>query len=113
MSAKLFLLIIFNAFLLVTGQVFWKTGIVVTAGAPWWRFLFAPWTLAGFAAFGLAAGIWFYIIARIPLSQALPVQSIAFVFGALAGVFFFHEGVSLARWIGIALIFSGIYLVAR
>jgi drug/metabolite transporter (DMT)-like permease len=112
MSVKVFGLIVLNALFLVAGQIFWKLGI--SAGeSGWWRLLLSPLVWLGFGCFGLATAIWFYVLARVPLSQALPVQSIGYIFGVAAGMLFFQETVSAVRWVGAVLILAGICLVAR
>ena len=54
-----------------------------------------------------------YIVKHYPLSVAYPMVSLTYVFGMLAAMVFFHEPVSLAKWIGIGLIMAGCCLVAR
>lgn len=59
-----------------------------------------------------------YILVLYVLSQGAPVSIVAplressMVFGALAGVWLFKERVSALGWVGCALIFTGIFLVA-
>ncbi|HLR30547.1 MAG TPA: DMT family transporter [Paenalcaligenes sp.] len=59
-----------------------------------------------------------YILVLYVLSQGAPVSIVAplressMVFGALAGVWLFKERVSTLGWVGCALIFTGIFLVA-
>lgn len=112
MTFKDFLLILLNACLLVTGQIFWKTGIQ-ESGLNWVKLLLDVRVWAGFLAFALATLIWFQVLAKVPLSRALPIQSVAYVLGVLAGCLFFHEPVSWERWLGVAFIIGGICLVAR
>ncbi|MGO0123378.1 EamA family transporter [Desulfothermobacter acidiphilus] len=112
MAFRYLALILLNACLLVAGQVLWKIGLQAT-GLDWWRLLTNSKVWIGFLAFGLATLIWFQVLDKVPLSRALPVQSIAYVLGVLAGCFFFHEAFSWARWLGVALIVGGICLVAR
>ncbi|MBZ5627266.1 MAG: hypothetical protein LAO06_00190 [Acidobacteriia bacterium] len=52
------------------------------------------------------------LLSRADLSYALPVTgSVSFMLIALAGHFFLSEPVSLAHWIGIAIITVGVVLV--
>jgi len=59
-----------------------------------------------------------YILVLYVLSQGAPVSIVAplressMVFGALAGVWLFKDRVSALGWVGCALIFTGIFLVA-
>ena len=47
------------------------------------------------------------------LSYVLPVTWVGYVLAALAGRFFLHEEISLARWAGVALIMGGVAMVSR
>jgi len=111
-STRVVGLVILNALFLVAGQVCWKQA-VVGGEVAWWKLLFSPLVWAGFGCFGLATAMWFYVLARLPLSQALPLQGITYFLGVLAGVLFFKETVSVSRWVGAVLIFVGVFLVAR
>ena len=46
------------------------------------------------------------------LTYVLPATAISYVFMALLSIFWLHEHVSLQRWTGIALIVTGVGLVA-
>lgn len=111
MSFKTFALVIVNALLLVAGQVFWKKAVVqdgVGLGQ-----LIANWMVwIGFAFFGLATLVWFYVLAAAPLSKALPLQSITYFLGLLAGILFFKETVSGASLLGTLCILVGVFLVS-
>ena len=47
------------------------------------------------------------------LSYVLPVTSVGYVLAALVGRFFFHEDITLARWLGVGLIMMGVMLVGK
>ena len=66
-----------------------------------------------FAWYGVTALFWFYILTRIPLSQAYPIVILG---GALVPVFawaFFREPLSLTLLLGYALMLIGLALVQR
>jgi len=81
---------------------------------PFWKSVFANWQ---FAACGLCYGagslLWFYIIKNFPFSMAYPLVSLSYVFGMIAAIVFFHEPVSVTKWMGILLIMLGCYLIAK
>jgi undecaprenyl phosphate-alpha-L-ara4N flippase subunit ArnE len=39
--------------------------------------------------------------------------SLSYVFGMFAAIMFFHEEVSAAKWLGVALIMMGCFLIAK
>jgi undecaprenyl phosphate-alpha-L-ara4N flippase subunit ArnE len=45
--------------------------------------------------------------------MAYPMVSLSYVFGMLAAIIFFHEDVSVTRWIGVLLIMGGCVLIAK
>jgi undecaprenyl phosphate-alpha-L-ara4N flippase subunit ArnE len=63
--------------------------------------------------FGLASVLWMYIVKVFPFSSAYPMVSLSYVFGILAAILFFHEEVSIAKWLGVLLIVLGCMLIAK
>ena len=45
--------------------------------------------------------------------MAYPMVSLSYVFGLIAAVIFFHESVDLEKWVGVALIIGGCWLIAK
>lgn len=77
-------------------------------------------TVATDAAFlsGLALLIAFFILfltllSKLDLSYVLPVTSLGYIITALLGAILLGEEVSALRWLGIAAIAVGVYLVTR
>ena len=48
-----------------------------------------------------------------PAQRCLPVVSITYIFGMLAAILFFHEQVSVWKWLGIGFIMIGCCLIAK
>lgn len=75
--------------------------------------VFNPWVafgivlLLGFLAAYLSALSW------SDLTYVLPATSFGYVLLALLSIFVLHEKVTLARWIGILLVSSGVAIVTR
>jgi len=57
--------------------------------------------------------LWMKILSKIDLSVALPLASIGYILIPIASIFFLHEHVPPARWLGLALIIWGIYFVSQ
>jgi undecaprenyl phosphate-alpha-L-ara4N flippase subunit ArnE len=54
-----------------------------------------------------------YIVKIFPFSLAYPMISLSYVFGMVAAIVFFHEQVSLTRWVGVFCIIMGCCLIAK
>jgi drug/metabolite transporter (DMT)-like permease len=101
--------------MLAVGQICWKVGLqrhgfslslsgikALAVCCPMW---------VGFLLFFLATLLWFYILSKLPLSLAYPAMSLSYVLGVIAGCLIFKEAIPFTRWLGIAVICSGIYLM--
>lgn len=107
-----------QSMLLASVQVFLKFALQKMQPFGWtWKFLGSLLLNWQFAACGLCFGassiLWMYIVKRYPLSVAYPMISLSYVFGMLAALFFFHESVSMTKWMGVALIMAGCCLIAK
>ena len=110
-------LAILQSILLTGGQVFLKFALMRMAPFGWnrtfWSSVFLNWQFAACGLCFLAASLlWMYIIKTFPFSVAYPMISMSFVVGMVAAVVFFHEQVSLPKWLGVLLIVVGCLLIA-
>lgn len=114
---KLLGLSVFQSVLLSGGQVLLKFALMRMGTFAWTRDFFINmltnwWFLAMGICYGISTVTWMYILKHYPFSLAYPMISFSYVFGLLAAVIFFHESVTLTRWIGVLLIMGGCCLVA-
>jgi len=73
-----------------------------------------PMFVAGVFFYGLAAVVWFSVVAIEELSISYPILvGLTFTLVALGAMLFFHETLSWQKLIGMALILAGIVVVAR
>ncbi|HEY7945278.1 MAG TPA: SMR family transporter [Casimicrobiaceae bacterium] len=72
-----------------------------------------PHFIAGVACYGFSLIVWILGLSRVPVSIAYPMLSLGYVLNAIAAHYLFGEGVSAVRWLGIAFIVLGVWLVAR
>lgn len=115
---RLIILSVVQSALLAGGQVFLKFGLSKLAPFGFNRaFLWSLLPNWQFALSGLLFGgstvLWMYIVKRYPLSMAYPMISLSYVFGLLAAILFFHESVSVMKWVGVSLIILGCCLIAK
>jgi drug/metabolite transporter (DMT)-like permease len=112
---RIYVVLLFNILLLVTGQTVWKIGLDRSGGLRLDNLLsvlFSPLILLGILIYGIATLLWLYVLSRLPISLAYPLQSIAYVLALLIAFFFFKESVPLNRWIGAAIILGGITVLS-
>lgn len=72
-----------------------------------------PWVLSGLFAAFLASLAWTAAMTRLPLSHAYPFISFSFVLIMLSSAFFFHEPLSWQKFVGMALIITGIVVSSQ
>lgn len=110
-----FLLILCNTCILVAGQFLWKYGMMKTTfqlnPLSIIKLLFSPFIFSGLVLYGVATILWLFILSRVPLSIAYPVQSIAYVLAVFGAYFIFHEPLSPTKIIGVILIILGVSLI--
>jgi drug/metabolite transporter (DMT)-like permease len=113
---KPFVLIMINVLLLVGGQILWKLSL---SRAPLGSLqsipsaLLQPYLLLGCVLYGVATIIWFYALSRYDLSRVYPLQSVAYILGAISGLLVFKEQISSEQWFGLALLSGGAYFLAK
>lgn len=111
-------LAVMQSALLAAGQVFLKFGLARMLPFGWnrqfWASALLNWQFAmSGLTFGASSLLWMHIIKRYPLSVAYPMISLSYVFGMVSAIVFFHEQVSLQKWLGILLIITGCCLIAK
>ena len=111
-----FLLIFLNTLILVSGQFLWKYGmstqeVSFSSVIDIIRLLFSPFILSGLFFYGLATILWLFILTRVPLSLAYPIQSIAYVLAVFGAFFIFKEPLTTYKIAGVLLIIAGVSLI--
>lgn len=115
-----FLLILTAICLTVTGELFLKSGmnrvgvvgldrLLSTVG----RVIGTPQVWVGFAFIAAGACFWLAAISRAQLSWAYPILSLGYVLVLLFSRIALSEPVGWVRWVGTAVIMTGVYLVFR
>lgn len=68
----------------------------------------------GVILYGLAAVVWFRVIASEPLSIAYPLLvSLTFILVMVGAAILFHETITLRKLIGVGIILGGILLISN
>ena len=115
MSITNFLLVLANAGLLIAGQFCWKLGVEsrkVQSLVDSLHLLYTPMVALGLILYGLATVLWLYILSRVPISVAYPIQSVAYVIGVIGAHYLFKESLTIWKIVGCLLIIAGVSLIA-
>jgi uncharacterized membrane protein len=75
--------------------------------------LASPWTWLGMLFLIVSLVSWLYILRNVPLSIAFPLSNVVHVFIPLTSWLFLNEVISTTRWVGIALLVTGLLIVAK
>lgn len=107
----------------VTANILLKTAVTKTGGisaqssqllANIIKVAFSPYLIFGLTLYGLSFLIWLRVLTFNDLSRAYPIfATIVFLLTTAGSIIFLNETVSLLRFLGIAIMLVGIYLVAR
>src|ERR1700689_2092161 len=76
-----------------------------------WRALRVKWIWIGVAMMALAFFSLLLLLSFESVSFVVPVTAVSYLVGAIGGIFFLGERVTLQRWLGILLVCIGVSLV--
>ena len=74
---------------------------------------FNPYVFSGLSCFVISSVIWLVILSRTDLSLVYPMVSIAYIVVVFLSWIILKENVTALRWIGVAIICLGVYLISR
>nr|WP_288826275.1 EamA family transporter [uncultured Clostridium sp.] len=111
--SKIKLLCLLNTLMMVFGQLLFKIGskgkrldslkeIILT--------MLNPVILSALCLYAATTVLWLYILSRTKISEAYPIQALAFPLVLIASSVLFKETVPCNRWIGVFIIFMGVYI---
>ena len=113
---KMTLLCLLNTALMATGQVLFKygsNGKDISSISDIIRMFFSPVVFCALCLYAITTGLWLYILSRMPISFAYPIQALAFPLVLMASILIFKESISVTRWIGVAVIICGVVIATR
>ncbi|HEY9721555.1 MAG TPA: hypothetical protein V6D47_06050 [Oscillatoriaceae cyanobacterium] len=116
MSVVGWLLVLVSAGLTVAANLLLRAGIVAAGGfdglASILRLAREPRFDLGFFLYGLAALVWFRVVATEPLSTAYPILvSLTFLLVTFGASMFFHEALTLRKMAALGVMLTGIWLM--
>jgi drug/metabolite transporter (DMT)-like permease len=77
------------------------------------RVLSTPFILGGLGLYVVGAAVWMTVLSRVPLSFAYPVLAVSYAFTPVLAWLLLGEKIPAVRWVGIATICVGVFLVSR
>ncbi|MDG5852749.1 EamA family transporter [Clostridium beijerinckii] len=113
---KMILLCFGNTLLMVTGQILFKigsTGKNIDNIFDIIKLFFTPIVFFALCLYACTTGLWLYILSKIPISFAYPIQALAFPIVLFASMFLFKEEIPISRWIGIIFICVGVFISTK
>ncbi len=116
MSITNFLLILINTIILVSGQFMWKFGLqnkpaVFDSFTSIVKLFLSPFIIGGLSLYGLATVLWLFILTKVPLSVAYPIQSIAYILAIVGAYFIFNEPITIWKIVGCLFIMIGVSFI--
>lgn len=99
----------------MTGQLLLKRTAMAGGGpgAPIHKAFLSGWLILGVSCLALSSVLWVTVLKKLPLTIAHPITGIVFILVPVASNVLWNEPLPLSRIIGIAVVFAGIWLVAR
>lgn len=113
----IYILVLIQVVLLVTGQTMWKMGLDKTGGlqlSSLTKVFTSPYIIGGLGIYAVATLLWFYILskAKDQFSVVYPLGSLAYALGVVVALLIFKETIPFTRWIGVVLIITGCAFIA-
>jgi len=110
------LMILANTLILVAGQFLWKMGMTKNEHSfgsviDIIKILFSPYILSGLVMYGAATILWLFILTKVPLSVAYPLQSFAYIISIFGAFFLFNEPITVWKVVGVLLIMLGVSVI--
>ncbi|MGC9157111.1 MAG: hypothetical protein ACP5GD_02930 [Candidatus Micrarchaeia archaeon] len=107
MQQKLYLslVLLVSTFLGALGQIFFKIGVEETGIG------LALYVIIGLVFYLASTVIYFYVLSRTHLSWAYGFTGLSYIFASIMAFYLLAESIPLLRWIGIAVIAVGTFLV--
>lgn len=109
-------MILLNAVMLVSGQFLWKLGLVrkenpFESMRSIFELVFSPFILGGLVLYGMTTILWLFILSRVQISVAYPMQSVAYIISAIGAYYLFGESLTWLKILGCLIILIGVAMV--
>lgn len=105
-----------NTLLMAAGQILFKYGAAdkkLDSVGDVFSLFFTPVIFFALCLYAAATGLWLYILSRVPINFAYPIQALAFPLVLIVSIFLFKESIPIHRWVGVAIICFGVFITTR
>lgn len=113
---RMIILCFLNTILMATGQILFKFGSLgknIGSIVDIIKLFFTPIVFIALCLYACTTGLWLYILSKVPISFAYPIQALAFPLVLVVSMFLFKEIIPMSRWLGVALICIGVFISVR
>lgn len=76
-------------------------------------YLLQPAVTGGLAIYAIGTVMWVFAVSRRDISYLFPLSAMNYVVVALGGTWLFGEHIPSMRWLGILVVFAGVWLMQR
>ena len=76
-------------------------------------YMLHPAVISGLAIYAIGTAMWVFAVSRRDISYLVPFSALNYVVVALGGVWLFRERIPSTRWLGILVVFAGVWLMQR
>lgn len=111
-----YLLCLINVAFMSTGQLIFRFGMRGKSLASLEdivRAMFSPIIILGILIYAFSTLLWCYILSRVPLSFAYPIQALAFPAVLILSTVFLGEPSSVIKWLGVGCIVFGTIIATK
>ncbi len=117
-----FVLLFASIFCAICGQLLMKITVIKLDGLDFasgsfakhfMKLLASPYIYIAMCFYFMSMVIYLIAISHLDLSMAYPMVSISYAIILLCSRLFFGEKVSALRWVGVAIIIAGVFLVSQ
>lgn len=108
---KMIPLCLLNTLMMVIGQILFKIGSrgkALNSVSSILKMLFSPVIILALFVYAVTTVLWLFILSKVDISFAYPIQALAFPIVLIVSAWIFHEIIPLNRWVGVVIIFIGI-----
>lgn len=110
---KEIILCLINVCMMALGQMLFKIGSNeknLSNFMDVFSLLFSPIILVALVLYGCTTLLWLYILSKVKISFAYPIQALAFPIVLILSSLIFREEIPINRWIGVVVIVIGTYI---
>lgn len=113
---KNLVLCLINTMLMASGQILFKLGSngkKLDSFLSMVQLLFSPIILVALCLYAFTTMLWLYILSKVDISFAYPVQALAFPVVLIVSSLLFKEAIPTTRWIGVGIILIGVFIAVK